>query len=154
MKGAYIMTQRDVQEDRHKPDAIAMGSHFIDCHHVQRLALSPTEFINEGRIWRVGYAYQIPYRALTPKSAECRNLFVPGAASYSHVAYCTYRLESTWMMAGHAAGLAAAMAAREGKDVQSIDVPALQEKLRSQKQVLDFVPGAPEKFDGKKEVEF
>ncbi len=103
-----VMTQRDVQEDRRKPDAIAMGSHFIDCHHVQRLALSPTEFINEGRIWRVGFAYQIPYRAITPQAAECTNLLVPGAASYTHVALCTYRLESTWMMSGHAAGVAAA----------------------------------------------
>jgi len=46
------------------------------------------------------------------------------------------------------------MAAREGKDVQSIDVPALQEKLRAQKQVIDFVPGEPEKFQTTKEVEF
>ncbi|HEY3897171.1 MAG TPA: FAD-dependent oxidoreductase [Chthoniobacter sp.] len=154
MRGAYVMTQRDVQEDRRKPDAIAVGSHFIDCHHVQRLALSPTEFINEGRIWRVGYAYQIPYRALTPKPAECTNLIVPGAASYTHVAMCTYRLESTWMMGGHAAGVAAATAAREGKDVQAIDIPALQERLRAQKQVIDFLPGQPEKFPDTKTVEF
>jgi hypothetical protein len=154
MRGSYVMTQRDVQEDRRKPDAIAMGSHFIDCHHVQRLALSPTEFINEGRIWRVGQAYQIPYRALTPKPAECTNLLVPGAASYTHVAVCTYRLESTWMMGGHAAGVAAALAAREGKDIQAIDIPALQEKLRAQKQIIDFLPGEPEKFPDTKTVEF
>jgi hypothetical protein len=154
MRGAYVVTQRDVQEDRRKPDSIAMGSHFIDSHHIQRLAVSPTEFLNEGRIWRVGYAYQIPYRALTPKSDECTNLLVPGAASYTHVAFCTYRLESTWMMGGHAAGVAAALAAREGKSVQSIDVPALQEKLRAQKQVIDFLPGEPEKFPDTKAVEF
>ena len=154
MRGAFVVTQRDVQEDRHKTDSIAMGSHFIDCHHVQRLAVSPTEFINEGRIWRVGYAYQIPYRALTPKAAECTNLLVAGAASYTHVAFCTYRLESTWMMGGHAAGVAAAQAARESKDVQAIDVPALQEKLREQKQIIDFLPDQPEKFPTTKEVEF
>ena len=154
MRGAYVMTQRDVQEDRRKPDTIAMGSHFIDCHHVQRLAVSPTEFINEGRIWRLGYAYQIPYRALTPKPTECTNLLVPGAASYTHVAYCTYRLESTWMMGGHAGGVAAALAARGSKDVQAIDIPALQQKLRAQKQVIDFVDGQPEKFPDTKTVEF
>lgn len=148
MRGAYVMTQRDVQDDRHKDDAIGMGSHFIDCHHVQRVALSPTEFVNEGRIWRIGYAYQISYRALTPKAAECTNLLVPGAASYTHVAFCTYRLESTWMIGGHAAGVAAVMAAKENKTVQDVDVPALQKKLREQKQVLDFVPGQPEKFQG------
>jgi hypothetical protein len=149
MRGAYVMTQHDVQEERHKPDAIAMGSHFIDCHHVQRLALSPTQFINEGRIWRLGQAYQIPYRALTPKAAECENLLVAGAASYTHVAFCTYRLESTWMMGGHAAGVAAAQAARAGQAVQKIDVSALQDQLRAEGQLIDFVPGEPEKFQGK-----
>ena len=146
MRGALVMTQQDVQENRQKPDSIGMGSHFIDCHHVQRVALSPTEFVNEGRIWRAGYAYQIPYRALTPKASECVNLLVPGAASFSHVAFCTYRLESTWMIGGHAAGVAAAIAAKMNQTVQQVDVPALQEKLRAQKQVVDFMPGQPEKF--------
>jgi hypothetical protein len=149
MRGATVVTQKDVQEDRRKPDAIAVGSHFIDCHHVQRLAVSPTEFINEGRIWRIGFAYQIPYRALTPKATECENLLVPGAASYTHVAYCTYRLESTWMMGGHAAGVAAAMAAKSGRTVQKLDIGALQDQLRAEGQVVDFLPGELEKFPGK-----
>ncbi|RYD31937.1 MAG: FAD-dependent oxidoreductase, partial [Verrucomicrobiaceae bacterium] len=144
MTGAFVVTQKDVQEDRRKEDAIAIGSHFIDSHHVRRLAVSPTEFLNEGRIWRRGHAYQIPYRALTPKAGECTNLLVPGAASFSHVAYCTYRVESTWMMGGHAAGTAAAMAAAGGMTVQNVPIPPLQEKLRRQNQVIDFKPGAPE----------
>jgi hypothetical protein len=144
MRGAYVVTQRDVQEDRRKDDSIGISSHFIDCHHVQRVALSPTEFVNEGRIWRTGRAYQIPFRALAPVAEECTNLLVPGAASFSHVAFCTYRLESVWMIGGHAAGVAAAMSAREGKAVQSVDVRALQAKLRTQKQVVDFIPGQSE----------
>lgn len=52
------------------------------------------------------------------------------------------------MIAGHAAGVAAAMAAKANQAVQNLDVPALQEKLREQKQVVDFVPGQPEKFEG------
>ncbi len=147
MRGAYVVTQRDVQEDRRKPDSIGMSSHFIDCHHVQRVALNDHEFFNEGRIWRKGYAWQIPYRALTPKPEECTNLLVPGAASLTHVAFCTYRLESVWMIAGHAAGVAAAMAAKSTQPVQFLDVPALQEKLRAQNQVLDFVSGQLEMND-------
>ena len=146
MRGEYVVRQQDVQDERRKPDAIGIASHFIDCPHVQRLALSPTEFINEGRIWRTCAAYQIPYRALTPKAAECTNLLVPGAASYTHVAFCTYRLESVWMIGGHAAGTAAAMAVKAGQTVQQLDVPALQDKLRAQKQVVDFIPGQPERW--------
>jgi FAD dependent oxidoreductase len=150
MRGAYVMTQKDVQDHdaRRKDDAIGISSHFIDSHHVERVALSPTEFVNEGRIWRIGYAYQIPYRSLTPKADECDNLLVPGAASFTHVAFCTYRLESVWMIAGHAAGTAAAQASKAGGPVQALDLEALQRRLRAEKQVVDFVPGAPERFQG------
>lgn len=147
MRGVTVVTQADVQKDRRKEDSIGFSSHFIDSHHVQRLAISDTEFINEGRIWRMGFAYQIPYRALLPKPEQCTNLLVPGAASFTHVAFCSYRLESVWMIAGHAAGVAAALCARQEKAVQSVEVPALQKKLREQKQVVDFVEGQPEKCE-------
>jgi len=147
MRGEYVMTQHDVQEDRRKSDSIGMSSHFIDCHHVQRVALNESEFVNEGRIWRMGYANQIAYRAITPKAAECTNLLVPGAASYTHVAFCTLRLESVWMITGHAAGVASAMAAKERLEVQQVNVAALQDKLRAQRQVVDFIPGQPEKCE-------
>lgn len=124
---------------------IGISSHFIDCHHAQRVALSENEFVNEGRIWRMGSAYQIPYRALTPKPEQCTNRLVPGASGFSHVAFCTYRLESVWMIGGHAAGGAAAMAVKSELSVQEIDVPDLQDKLRKQKQVVDFLPCQPEK---------
>ena len=111
------------------------------------IALSEQEFVNEGRIWRMGYAHQIPYRALTPQSAECTNLLVPGAASYTHVAFCTLRLESVWMITGQAAGVAAAMACTTGHTVQTVELPELQSRLRAQKQVVDFIPGEPEKCE-------
>ena len=146
MRGEFVVTQKDIQTDRRKPDSIGIDSHFIDCHHVQRVAVSPTEFVNEGRIWRTGAAYQIPYRALTPRAAECENLLVPGAAGFSHVAFSTYRVESVWMIGGHAAGVAAAMAAAAGTSVQNVALPTLQEKLRAQHQVIDFIPGEPERW--------
>lgn len=146
MRGEYVVTQKDVTTDRRKAETVGMSSHFIDSHHVQRVAVSATEFVNEGRIWRLGWAYQMPYRALTPREGECTNLLVPGAASFSHVAFCTYRLESIWMVAGHAAGVAAAQAAGTRRPVQKIHVAQLQATLRRQRQVLDFVPGQPEKW--------
>jgi FAD dependent oxidoreductase len=147
MRGTYVVRQQDVQTERHKPDSIGMGSHFIDCHHVQRLALNENEFLNEGRIWRIGYAHQIPYRSIMPKATECTNLLVPVAASFTHVAYCTLRVESVWMITGHAAGIAAATAAKSNVAVQKIDVSFLQDQLRAQQQVVDFIPGMPEKCE-------
>jgi hypothetical protein len=144
MRGAAMMRQQDVQTERRKPDSIGMGSHFLDCHHVQRLAVSPTGFINEGRIWRRGSAYQIPYGSITPKASECTNLLVPVAAGFTHVAFTSLRVEGTWMVTGHAAGVAAAIAATRKIPVQEVPVKTLQESLAAQGQVIDFMPGKPE----------
>ena len=52
------------------------------------------------------------------------------------------------MITGHAAGVAAAMAEKEGSDVQTVDVPALQNKLScAQNQVIAFILGQPEKCE-------
>ncbi|MCP4786341.1 MAG: FAD-dependent oxidoreductase [Fuerstiella sp.] len=129
MQGEVILTEADVIEDRDKQDVIHIGSHFIDCHHAARYAVDSGHFINEGRIWKKGARFDIPYRAITPKVGECSNLLVPVCASASHVAFCTIRLEPTWMHLGEAAGIAAATAARSGKSVQAVDIQSLQDRL-------------------------
>lgn len=135
------MTQRDVAvslEQRSKPDAIAIASPWIDSHHIQRLRVGDTGFYNGGRIWQEGLPYQVPCSALTPCGDQASNLLVPGAASFSHVAFCSYRLESTWMTTGHAAGVAAALSCERGLAVQSLDAEHLQRRLLEQGQVLRF----------------
>ena len=72
---------------------------------------------------------------------------MPGAASFTHVAFCTYRLESVWMIGGHAAGVAAAMAVKSDSPVQEVSIPKLQAKLEEQGQVVQFIPGKPEKCE-------
>jgi len=130
MTGAYVQTQKDIFTETKKEDAIALGSHFVDCHHVQRVAVSPTQFMNEGRIWvKVEQPYEIAYRVITPKATDCSNLLVPVAVSASHVAFCSLRVEVTWMQMGHAAGIAAAIAAREKMPVQGISIQQLQRQL-------------------------
>ena len=129
MQGEIILTEADVIEDVDKEDVIHVGSHFIDCHHAARYVSDSGHIINEGRIWKVGTRFDIPYRAITPKASECSNLLVPVCASASHVAFCTIRLEPTWMQLGEAAGIAAVMAAKLGKSVQEVDVKSLQARL-------------------------
>ena len=129
MQGEVVLTEADIIEARDKEDVIHIGSHFIDCHHAARYAVNSGHAINEGRIWKQGERFDIPYRAITPKVGECSNLLVPVCASASHVAFCTIRLEPTWMHLGEAAGIAAAMAAKSGKSVQAVDVQSLQDRL-------------------------
>lgn len=129
MKSDCILTQQDITTNRDKPDVIHIGSHFIDSHHVARYAVDKDHFINEGRIWEQGKNFDIPYRSITPKSDECKNLLVPVCVSSSAVAFCAIRLEPTWMHLGEASGMAAALAIRNETSVQEIDVKALQEKI-------------------------
>jgi hypothetical protein len=139
MVGRHVLRQRDLEKDRDKADAIAVGSHFIDTHHVQRLAESETLFRNEGRIWvdLEKKPYEIPYRCLTPHAAECTNLLVPVCLSATHVAFSSVRVEETWMMLGQAAGAAATQAARRGVAVQEVDVVQLQRRLAITGQHID-----------------
>lgn len=146
MRGAHVMTQADVLSTNTKPDAIAVASFPIDSHDCQRVARGVGEVINEGTIFpfrlnpkqRAGPPYQVPYRAITPKPAECANLLVPVALSATHVAYSSIRVEPAWMTIGHSAGIAAALAARQGVAVQELDYPALKARLLAQKQALEM----------------
>jgi hypothetical protein len=131
MKGEYILTQLDVTDHRKKEDAIHIGSHFIDSHHVARYAVDQNHFINEGRIWQEGLRFDIPYRSLTPKQEECENLLVPVCVSATNVAFCAIRLEPTWMHLGEVSGIAAAMAIRDKVSIQNINVPDLQKRIKA-----------------------
>jgi len=129
MKGEVVLTEADVTRNTDKKDVIHVGSHFIDCHNAARYAADSGHIINEGRIWKQGARFDIPYRAITPKAGECSNLLVPVCVSASHVAFCTIRLEPTWMNLGEAAGIAAAMAAHSDISVQAVDIKPLQDRL-------------------------
>jgi hypothetical protein len=144
MDGRHMLTQKDVLEDPKKDDAIAVSSFPIDSHDCRRIAL-PDGVINEGTIFPVrmpgrrhGYAYHIPYRAITPSASECSNLLVPVALSATHVAYSSVRVEPTWMVIGQSAGVAAALAAKAGITVQALGYPQLRERLLAQQVVLDL----------------
>lgn len=145
MRGAFVMTQTDILTNRLKADSIAVASFPIDSHDCQRVARGDNEVINEGTIppkrdpaTRRGPPYQVPYRAITPEARECANLLVPVALSATHVAYSSIRVEPAWMIIGHSAGIAAALAARGRTEVQRLDYPKLRARLLAQKQVLDF----------------
>jgi hypothetical protein len=54
--------------------------------------------------------FEMPYWIMLPSATEATNLLVPVAASVSHVAFGGIRLEPTWSILGHAAGVAAGLA--------------------------------------------
>jgi hypothetical protein len=127
----FVITQRDLFDDLNKPDSIALGCFPVDSHVVRRLATPDgKEVINEGGYLVIPPIYEIPYRALTPKAAECGNLLVTCALSSSRVAFNSLRVEPTWMMLGQAAGTAAALAQKDKTTVQRVKVAELQRRLK------------------------
>ncbi len=138
MIGHYVMTQKDVQTERNKPDAIGMGSYNIDSHNFERVVTADGSVKNEGNTEIPVQPYQIPYGILVPKPHQVTNLLVPVCVSASHVAYSSLRLEPQYIIMGQAAGVAASMAARRDISVQDVDLKKLQEKLLQQGAILEL----------------
>ncbi len=145
MKGEYILTQHDLMENRRKEDCIGMAGYNIDIREVQWVSLRTFFFPKaEDQVYMEGYVSQpvepwdIPYRALLPKAEECRNLLVPVCASASTIANASFRMEPQYMIAGQAAGTAAALAARKNGDAHEVAVDELQEQLKADGQILQL----------------
>lgn len=142
MLGAHVLTEHDLLDSRPQPDVVALGSYNIDLREIERTWRYLPEYERQPAVFNEGYLsvavppYPIPYRALTPRREDCGRLLVPVCLSASHVAFGSVRMEPTLMLLGHAAGIAAADAARRGVAVQDVDVPRLQERLRAHGQVL------------------
>jgi hypothetical protein len=144
MLGEYVLREADLLQGRGQDDAVAMGSYNIDIREVERTWRYLPEYERTPAVFNEGYLsiavppYAIPYRSLTPQREDARDLLVPVCLSASHVAFGSVRMEPTLMLLGHAAGLAAAQAARRSVAVQDVDVGALQEQLVVQGQVLSL----------------
>ena len=117
--GKYVMNALDVMSGREFEDSIGCGGHHIDTNTV------PKEIRAMGMShWR----FHIPYSIMLPE--KVKNLLVAGrAVSGTKLASGTLRVSVACMEMGEAAGVAAAMAAKEGISPDEIDVKALQKTL-------------------------
>ena len=143
MKGEYILTQHDLMTNRRKNDCIGMAGYNIDIREVQWVSMRTFFFPKaEDQVYMEGYISQpvepwdIPYRALLPKFGECQNLLVPVCISASTIAFASFRMEPQFMIAGQAAGTAAAMAAKSGSPVHNVPIDELQKNLAAAGQIL------------------
>ncbi len=119
----YELTQQDCTEGRQFEDQIGCFA-FID---------------NSRYVVQDGGAYGIPYRALIPQGVD--NLLIAGRMmTVDLVAHNSTRNTVCCMIAGQAAGTAAAMAAQGGSTPRSIDVARLRQQLREDGALLEPVP--------------
>ena len=143
MRGELVLTEHDLRNGTPRADVVAMGSYHLDIREVQRCWQWVYEHPRPvGMVFTEGYLsvpvrpYPIPYRALLPRAADLVNLAVPVCVSASHVAFSSIRMEPQYLMLGHAAGLAAGLAAAQDGDLHAVDVAQLQDRLRDQDQIL------------------
>ena len=143
MIGMYVMSQKDIQSELTKRDAIGMGSYNSDSHNVQRIVNAEGFVENEGDMQVPVTPYQIPYRVMLPKRADAINLLVPVCFSATHVAYSTLRMEPQYMIIGHAAGVAANLAIKADVAVQDVASRELTTLLKIQRAVLELPAATP-----------
>lgn len=118
--GLYRLTRDDVLSARRFDDAIAQCGAPIEDHHAGNN--TRWEYVPDGD------TYDIPFRALVPQGIS--NLLAAGRClSADHDAHASVRSMGQCMAMGQAAGTAAAMA--RGGEIASVDVTALQERLRA-----------------------
>jgi hypothetical protein len=119
--GDYQLSADDVLSARKFDDAIARGAYPIDIHNPA----------GKGTVLKrlpPGEAYDIPLRSLMPKDAE--GLIVAGRCiSGTHEALSAYRVMPIVMATGHAAGVAAALAAKRNARPRQVPVAEIQREL-------------------------
>ncbi len=123
--GDYILTNDDLLNNVRFPDVVALNSRALDRHL-------------KGGIFQVKKLkgnHDIPLRSLIPQKVE--NLLVAGRCiSSDHEANASLRGAATCMGTGHAAGTAAAIAAKENERVRDINVDILHRILKEQNVIL------------------
>lgn len=144
IEGEYTLSEHDLiagpdlGRTRIHADSIAAGEFPIDSFPV-RTRQKGHNVALEGYILMLDkftQPYQVPYRVIVPKSVD--GLLVPVAASATHVAFSTIRMEPTWMALGQAAGTAAHLAITANQELRRLDTNRLQRLLLNQGAVLTF----------------
>ena len=122
IKGEYTLTEDDVLSSRKHDDGIACSAWPIEIHSAG--AGRGTEWV----WYDDGEYYNIPLRTLIPLEVE--NLLVSGRSlSATHVAHATARSSGTCMAMGEAAGIAIAVALKDGTPLRKVDITKVQSEL-------------------------
>lgn len=138
-----VMTEHHCQGDQTVDDAVGLAAYGMDSHNTQRYVLNGYAS-NEGDVQVHGFSpYGVGYRAIRPRAAECTNLLVPVCLSASHIAYGSIRMEPVFMVLGQSAATAAAMALDANCSVQEVDIAALQARLLSDGQIIEWTGPRP-----------
>ncbi|MHC4462781.1 MAG: FAD-dependent oxidoreductase [Planctomycetota bacterium] len=121
--GDFIMSPMDISNDRTYPDTVVIAKSDFDSHG---FTIHPAFLLKPPG--RKDIIVNVPYRCLLPKSLD--GILVTGLGVSAHRdAMPVIRMQADIQNQGYAAGVAAAMAARAGKNIRDINIKALQKHL-------------------------
>jgi len=127
--GEYVLTEEDVLDSRNFEDSIALGAFPIDIHQ-------PNGKSGAFILSRSNKEYKIPFRCLIPKNIL--SLLVAGRCiSGTHEALGSARVMPICFATGQAAGVAAAISAKEGIQPRDLNIKLLRSTLLKQGAVID-----------------
>ena len=125
-KGEYVLNEEDILAARVFDDWVVRGAHFnFDVHNLTGAGLDKTGVQHK---WTQNEGYTIPYGSLLPVGVE--GLLLSGRnISGTHMAHSNYRVMPICVGIGEAAGVAAAIAAKEGLRLRDIPASRIQAHL-------------------------
>jgi len=137
-EGDYMLSQKDVVEQREHADVVSYGGWALDLHPADGVYGEKPGCTQ----WHSKGVYQIPFRALY--SRNIKNLFLAGRIiSASHVAFGSSRVMATCAHNAQAVGMAAVLCSQYQlfpRDLLVERILMLQDKLQATGQYLPKVP--------------
>jgi hypothetical protein len=134
--GDYVLTVADLIEGADFPDTIGYSGYGWDLPDPKRPSHQPMQGVRRKRDWT-----PIPYRVLVPRPVQ--NVICPGRAiSVERDVLGPLREQAPCYAMGHAAGLAAVQAIREGLAFRDVDADALRESLLADSAIVDLALAA------------
>lgn len=125
--GHYTLTADDVLGARRFPEAIARGAFPIDIHDSRSATMSHTD--------QLVTTFDIPYGCLVADGVD--NLLLGGrCVSSTHEANGSVRITASCFATGEAAGVAAALATRDGRAAHAVDLSELRATLNERGAIL------------------
>ena len=127
-KGLYTLTAEDIVEAKVFDDWIAVHNYFnFDIHNTRGNGLDAN---GAQKHFHAKGEYTIPYRCLVPEKVD--GLLLSGRnISGTHKAHSNFRVMAICLNTGYGAGVAGAIASRQGIQPREVNVREIQDALRS-----------------------